>query len=289
MSRAPPLIPFAAAPFISTTSTASIDTSSFNKNVTTISLPTLVNIGKHNDSEKSQQDCENNLKFDDLHSAPQQFERVASSCICAASEKEIDLFVKLKKTALSGDAAAQNQLGQCYFKGINVYQNYAKAVSWFRKSAQSDNKDAQQSLTIAYKEGHGVKKDLTIATYWLLKSSLSGGGCSVTIGFHRDLILFIAPVLAEFPEFSRIKKIEFNRLGLSGEGMHAIAQLIEYNSVIEILDLSGNDVDDAEALLLLQALDNNTNLRQLIFNPKGIDITIVDRIATLLSQKCVTT
>jgi Ran GTPase-activating protein (RanGAP) involved in mRNA processing and transport len=92
--------------------------------------------------------------------------------------------------------------------------------------------------------------------------------------------------LEEFSEFQSVRKIEFQRLGLIGEGIAAIAQLIQLNPHLEILDLTGNDIGDAEVLLLMQALDDNTHLRQLIFNSAAIDTTIVSRIDALLSLKC---
>jgi hypothetical protein len=168
-------------------------------------------------------------------------------------------------------------------------ENYSKAVACFRKAARKGNQEAQQNLSFAYKEGHGVKKDLSLATYWLLKSCSTDEGCSITISFHRDLIKFIAPVLVEFPEFRHLKKIEFHRLGLSGEGIPAIANLIQANPAIETLDLSGNDIDDADALMLVTALENNTNLKRLIFNADGVHPATLARIDALLSQYSATT
>jgi hypothetical protein len=66
--------------------------------------------------------------------------------------------------------------------------------------------------------------------------------------------------------------------------MPAIANLIQANPRIETLDLSGNDIDDDDALLLLSSLQDNTNLRQLIFNTEGVNPATIAKIDELLSQ-----
>ena len=66
--------------------------------------------------------------------------------------------------------------------------------------------------------------------------------------------------------------------------MPAIANLIQSNPAIETLDLSGNDIDNADALLLVSSLENNTNLRRLIFNTDGVDPVTLARIDALLSE-----
>lgn len=287
MSSAPPATPFTNAPVISTTSAPFIESSSISeKNITTLQ-PRIYNVVASASSENPPDIFESHHEFQNQHTAPQKSDGERNSC---SSEKlDIDPIVSLTKTALDGDTEAQNKLGLCYLNGTGVDKNYSKAVACFRKAARKGNQEAQQNLSFAYKEGHGVKKDLSLATYWLLKSCSTDGGRSVTISFHRDLIKYIAPVLVEFPEFRHLKKIEFHRLGLSGEGMPAIANLIQANPAIETLDLSGNDVDDAVALLLVTALENNTNLRRLIFNTDGVHPATLARIDALLSQYSATT
>ena len=284
MSRAPPVTPLVTAPVISTTAISIIDSSPINEKNTTTLQPKLSNVVASTSSENLSNKCEIHHEFQKLHTAPQKSDCDRNSCSGDTLVIEIDPIVALKKIAFDGDTDAQNTLGLCYLNGINVSKNYTKSLAWFRKAARNDNKEAQQNLSIAYKEGHGVTRDLTLATYWLLKSCSTDGGRSVTISFHRDLIKFIAPVLVEFSEFRHLKKIEFQRLGLSGEGMPAIANLIQANPRIETLDLSGNDIDDDDALLLLSSLQDNTNLRQLIFNTEGVNPATIAKIDELLSQ-----
>ena len=286
MSRAPPTTALAISPEIPIVSDSSKNSLHPNESIITTHSPKIFSVSTSNYLVNPLGKCEEDLAHEDSHTAPIKLVIASSSCSSSVQVNELIQFSVLNKNASSGDAGAQNQLGQCYINGSGVDINHIKAVSWFRKAAQSNNKEAQQSLAVAYKEGRGVKKDLTLATYWLLKSCSSDDGRNVTISYHRDLIKFIAPVLEKFSEFRDLRKIEFHRLGLIGEGIAAIAQLIQLNPHLEILDLTGNDLGDAEVLLLLQALDNNTHLRQLIFNSTDIDKTILARFDTLVSLKC---
>ena len=284
MSRAPPATPLAYAPLISTTAAPFIDSSAISEKNTTTLQPKLYNVAASTSTENLVHKIELHPEFQNLHTVLKKSDCERNSCSSDTVEIEIDPFVALTKTALDGDTEAQNKLGLCYLNGSGVDKSYSRSVAYFRKAARKDNKEAQANLSIAYKEGHGVKKDLTLATYWLLKSCSTDGGRTVTISFHRDLIKYIASVLVEFPEFRYLNKIEFRRLGLSGEGMPAIANLIQSNPAIETLDLSGNDIDNADALLLVSSLENNTNLRRLIFNTDGVDPVTLARIDALLSE-----
>ena len=250
------------------------------------SAPKLIAIEVTNSSEIFTKNIEELIFHENSHTELKKTVSSISSCSITVPVKVVDAIDLLKESALSGDALAQNKLGLCYLHGSSVDKNYVTAMSWFLKAAKRGSKAAQERLVIAYKEGQGIKKNLILATYWLLKSCINDEGRCVTLNFHRDLIRFIAPVLEKFSEFQSVRKIEFHRLGLIGEGIAAIAQLIQLNPHLEILDLTGNDIGGAEVLLLMQALDDNTHLRQLIFNSAAIDTTIVSRIDALLSLKC---
>lgn len=40
--------------------------------------------------------------------------------------------------------SAQNELGDCYYYGLGVEQNYEEAVKWYRKSAEQGNEYAKK-------------------------------------------------------------------------------------------------------------------------------------------------
>ncbi len=68
--------------------------------------------------------------------------------------------------ALSGDngnAAAQYNLGGCYYYGRGVNQDYAKAAHCYKLSADQGDADAQNSLGLCYLFGYGVDKDEAMA------------------------------------------------------------------------------------------------------------------------------
>ena len=72
-------------------------------------------------------------------------------------------FNALKNAADQGDAGAQFNLGVMYAKGQGVAQDYAQAVSWYRKAADQGNAGAQFNLGFMYAKGQGVAQDAMIA------------------------------------------------------------------------------------------------------------------------------
>ena len=46
---------------------------------------------------------------------------------------------EILRKAEQGDAEAQNSIGDCYYFGNGVQQDYKQAVYWFRKAAEQGN------------------------------------------------------------------------------------------------------------------------------------------------------
>jgi len=69
-----------------------------------------------------------------------------------------------------GNADAQNKVGNCYYNGWGVTQDYAKAVEWYKKAAEQGSDAAQNNLGFCYENGNGVKKDINQATVWYKKA-----------------------------------------------------------------------------------------------------------------------
>ena len=61
--------------------------------------------------------------------------------------------------ALTGDAEAQNYVGEIYLKGLGTPPDFGMAAQWFQKSADQGNKRAQTNLAYLYEEGLGVAQD----------------------------------------------------------------------------------------------------------------------------------
>ncbi|QPB86025.1 sel1 repeat family protein [Pseudoalteromonas rubra] len=62
----------------------------------------------------------------------------------------------LYEQAQSGDAEAQNELGDAYYFGEGVEQNYERAAYWFGLSAEQGYADAQCNLGFMYEQGTGI-------------------------------------------------------------------------------------------------------------------------------------
>jgi hypothetical protein len=54
-----------------------------------------------------------------------------------------------------------------YYKGHGVPQDYAAAVSWYRKAADQGDANAQGNLGVMYAKGQGVPQDYVQAHKWL--------------------------------------------------------------------------------------------------------------------------
>ena len=61
---------------------------------------------------------------------------------------------------------AQNDLGNCYYNGRGVTQDYYEAVKWFRKAAEQGNANAMSWMGYIFENGEGVTKDLQEAIRW---------------------------------------------------------------------------------------------------------------------------
>ena len=64
-----------------------------------------------------------------------------------------------QKAAVQGNAAAQANLGDCYYYGRGVEKDKTTAVKWYTKAAEQGNTMAISKLGDCYYEGNGVKQD----------------------------------------------------------------------------------------------------------------------------------
>ena len=71
-----------------------------------------------------------------------------------------------RRAAEQGDAGAQFSLGAVYSTGDGVPQNDAEAKKWYHKAAEQGNADAQFSLGQMYFYGNGVPQDYVQAHKW---------------------------------------------------------------------------------------------------------------------------
>lgn len=80
----------------------------------------------------------------------------------------------LKKSALQGNAAALNALGELYEQGIDdvIEADLTLALTYYQKAAAQVNADAYSHLGRLYLYGQGVERDLNVARDWLRKGHL---------------------------------------------------------------------------------------------------------------------
>jgi TPR repeat protein len=91
------------------------------------------------------------------------------------SEKEVaNIFKNFFKHAEQGNAEAQNLLGEMYFLGKGVTQDYQEAAKWYRKAAEQGRANAQYNLGFMYENGQGVKQDYQEAAKWYRKAAEQG-------------------------------------------------------------------------------------------------------------------
>ncbi len=78
------------------------------------------------------------------------------------------------KLALSGHTHAEFNLGQAYWRGHGVEQNFALAYEWYKRAAKKGYAPAQYNLATIYDDGTGVAEDDAKAVRWLRKAADQG-------------------------------------------------------------------------------------------------------------------
>lgn len=96
-------------------------------------------------------------------------------------------FKILEAGALKGFAECQFLTGICYYRGIGVNVDKAKAFEWQLKAAEQSHLKAMNIIGLKYKEGEKCEKDAEKAMKYLKKSAKLGLGCAAyNIGLMYD-------------------------------------------------------------------------------------------------------
>ena len=88
----------------------------------------------------------------------------------------------IQKAALSGNAFAQLNLGDAYFCGRGVDQDYLEAANWYRKAAEQGYPLAQNYLALLYSSNLGYQA--WAIAYYLMSTGIKGIS---SMKLHRDL------------------------------------------------------------------------------------------------------
>lgn len=85
------------------------------------------------------------------------------------SDSAESTMTNLQTLAVQGDASAQYQLGNRYYAGTDVKQDYDQAFLWYRRAAQQGDMESQFKLGNMYLMGEGVSQsDIEAATWYKL-------------------------------------------------------------------------------------------------------------------------
>jgi TPR repeat protein len=79
-----------------------------------------------------------------------------------------------QKAAQQGDSKAQCKLAEMYYSGTGLNQNYKAAANWYLKAAQQGDSKAQFKLGLIYFIGEGVIQNFKLATVWVNLSEYNG-------------------------------------------------------------------------------------------------------------------
>jgi hypothetical protein len=72
----------------------------------------------------------------------------------------------LQDAAEKGDVDAQYELGEAYYNGWDVPQDYARAVKWWLRAAGQGDSNAQYQLGCAFSNGEGCVQDNVTSHMW---------------------------------------------------------------------------------------------------------------------------
>lgn len=76
--------------------------------------------------------------------------------------------------AEKGDIYSQGMLGDRYYYGKGVKQNYKKAFEWYMKAAKCGVREAQYNVGGCYELGRGTEMDIDKAIFWYTKAAELG-------------------------------------------------------------------------------------------------------------------
>jgi hypothetical protein len=75
-----------------------------------------------------------------------------------------------RKAADQGYAGGEDGLGYMYLYGLGVPQDYAEALRWYRKAADHGDAKGQNAVALMYEQGQGVSQDYAEAFRWYRKA-----------------------------------------------------------------------------------------------------------------------
>ena len=137
-------------------------------------------------AEQGDADIQFNLgrMYDNGLGVPQDYKKAVKWLLKSAEQKNPNAqrlirasYHKLhKEVAEQGDSYAQRFLGDSYYLGLGVTQDYAEAAKWYKKAAEQGDSVSQIILGAMYEKGKGISKDFVEAYKWFSISGETGNG-----------------------------------------------------------------------------------------------------------------
>lgn len=100
----------------------------------------------------------------------EELEEAQQNNYFSSKKDELDI-AYLKAKALAGSRNAQHKMGNIYYKGDGVRQNYSEAAKWYCMAAEQDYPLSQLYLGSMYLTGEGVQQSDTEAFKWYQKAA----------------------------------------------------------------------------------------------------------------------
>ena len=91
-----------------------------------------------------------------------------------APDQEPEAVVVCRRAAERGEAGAQARLGDMYYNGEDVPQDYTVAAEWYRRAAEQGQAAAQFQLGNMHRVGLGVLQSQAEADRWLKRAAEQG-------------------------------------------------------------------------------------------------------------------
>ena len=133
----------------------------------------------------------NDLKI--LETAERWFQKAAEQG-CPAAQHNLGVIINgqirlewWSQAAAQGYAPSQRELGNLYYRGNDVDQDFTEAVRWYSKAAEQNDPMAQSNLGSCYFYGRGVKEDLKEAVRWYRRAAeqgYDGGQFKLAYAYH---------------------------------------------------------------------------------------------------------
>ena len=95
---------------------------------------------------------------------------------------------QLRLEAEQGNVNAQCNLGEMYYDGDGVPQDYQEALKWFSLAAEQGHASAQRDLGEMYYNGEGVAQDYQEAVKWLPSRGGTGSTPAAQARSREDVL-----------------------------------------------------------------------------------------------------